>query len=370
MPPPPGPPWRGEDEYACYTATKKLCTLRIATGDSNAMADSYQKRRRLYKKIEKARGSRVIAFVTGDRPGMQAQIANDAVDLFSDHLDAIFPAKKISLLLYTTGGNTLAAWNIVNMLRMFCDVLEIIVPNRARSAGTLMCLGANTVVMTKQATLGPIDPSLTGPLNPQIPGAAPEARAPVSVEAIRGYIEMAQQDFGVKGSADMVQVMIDLAAKVHPIVLGSIFRSRAQIRTLARELLKSQVSNPTKIKKIIDFLCSESGSHDYTINRREAKTLGLNVENPSQELYETLKSWLEAVREEMELQLPFDQNAILGANSVATYRCVRCLLESTAAKGQIYISEGELKKVQVTHPQFGAQDAITDNRLFEGWKNR
>ena len=89
------------------------------------------------------------------------------------------------------------------MIRMFCDELEIIVPARARSAGTLMCLGADIVLMTKQATLGPIDPSLNGPLNPQIPGAAPEARASVSVEAVRGYIEMAKQDFGVKGSADM-----------------------------------------------------------------------------------------------------------------------------------------------------------------------
>ena len=89
----------------------------------------------------------------------------------------------------------MAAWNMVNMLRMFCDELEIIVPARARSAGTLMCLGADRVLMTKQATLGPIDPSLTGPLNPAIPGASPDSRAPVSVEAVRGYIEMAKQDF-------------------------------------------------------------------------------------------------------------------------------------------------------------------------------
>src|SRR5262245_50165628 len=103
---------------------------------------------------------------------MQSQISNDSVDLIGDHLDEIFPAEKISLILYTIVGNTMAAWNLVNMLRMFCDELEIIVPARARSAGTLMCLGANKVLMTKQATLGPIDPSLSGPLNPQIPGAA------------------------------------------------------------------------------------------------------------------------------------------------------------------------------------------------------
>ncbi len=177
----------------------------------------YKKTTSVYKKIEKLRKSRVIAFVTGDRPGMQTQISNDSVDLFVDHLDAIFPTKTISLILYTLGGNTMSAWNLVNTLRMFCDELEIIVPNKARSAGTLMCLGADKIVMTKQATLGPIDPSLTGPLNPQIPGAAPDARAPVSVEAVKGYIEMAKHDFGAKG-ADMSRVLVDLASKVHPLV--------------------------------------------------------------------------------------------------------------------------------------------------------
>jgi ClpP class serine protease len=190
------------------------------------MADPYEKRQALYKSIEKQRKSRVVAYVTGDRPGMQTQISNEAVDIFGDHLDAVFPTKKISLILYTTGG-------VVNMLRMFCDDLEIIVPARARSAGTLMCLGANTVVMTKQATLGPIDPSLSGLLNPQIPGAAADARAPVSVEAVRGYIEMAKQDFGVKGSKDMTDVLNRLSSMVHPLVLGSIFRSRSQIQSLA-----------------------------------------------------------------------------------------------------------------------------------------
>jgi hypothetical protein len=335
------------------------------------MPDTFSDREALYKAIEKDRKSRVIALVTGDRPGMQTQIAADAVDLLTEHLDAIFPAKKISLILHTLGGSTMAAWNMVNMLRMFCDDLEIIVPARARSAGTLMCLGADRVLMTKQATLGPIDPSLTGPLNPAIPGAAPDSRAPVSVEAVRGYIEMAKQDFGVKSGGDMAQVLMNLSEKVHPLVLGSIFRSRSQIQTLARALLKSQVKDATKTKKIIDFLCSESGSHDYTINRREAKQLGLNVEVPSEKLYQLLRLWMQKTREELELTVPFDPNAMLGAQPNTRYSCVRCLLESTAAPGQVFVTEGELTRVQMVIPGTGVpQDAINDQRLFEGWRQR
>ena len=74
-----------------------------------SVPNPYQDRQAVYKKIEKNRGSRVIAYVTGDRAGMQTQISNEAVDLFGEHLDAVFPTKKISLILHTMGGNTLAA---------------------------------------------------------------------------------------------------------------------------------------------------------------------------------------------------------------------------------------------------------------------
>lgn len=120
----------------------------------------YSDRKKFYEKIERERNSKVIAYVTGDRPGMEAQIGADAPDIFLEHLDAIGKVEKISLVLYTCGGNTLAAWNIVNLFREFCDKLEIIVPNKCRSSGTLMALGANSIIMTKQATLGPIDPSI------------------------------------------------------------------------------------------------------------------------------------------------------------------------------------------------------------------
>jgi hypothetical protein len=330
----------------------------------------YRKRRRLYREIERERASRVIAYVTGDRQGMQTQIGSDAIDQVSDHLDALFPTKKISVLLYTPGGTTMAAQNLVNMLRMFCDDLEIIVPNKARSAGTLMCLGADRIVMTKQATLGPIDPSLNGPLNPQIPGGAPDARAPVSVEAVKGYIEMAKTDFGLKVGPDLVTVLTSLAQQVHPLVLGAIFRSRSQIQFLAKELLKGQVKDANKVKKIVDFLCSESGSHDYTINRREARALGLNVETPTDGLYRLLKAWYHSVSSELELRTPYDGNAVLGPNPTVQYEFVRALIESTASRGSKFVSVGTLTRLQIQHPQLGIQDAINDTRTFEGWRQR
>ena len=332
-------------------------------------AKFFRQRQAIYKEIEQDRQSRVIAYVTGDRRNMETQVSPEAVNIFADHLDAIFPTKRISLLLYTRGGNTLAAWNLINMIRMFCDEFEIIIPSKANSAGTLMALGADKIVMTKQATLGPIDPSITSPLNPQVPGSAPDARAPVSVEAVKGYLDMAKSDFGIKNQAEMAKVLIDLAQKVHPLVLGAIFRSRSQIQFLARQLLKNQVPDTAKQKKIIDFLCSESGSHDYTINRREAAALGLKVEKASADLYEKLKKFYYAIRDELELFSPFSAESTLGAAPDAQYTCVRALIEGTGAPGFVFLSEGKLTKVMVPTPM-GPQPGTKDERTFEGWRQR
>ncbi len=109
------------------------------------------------------------------------------IDLFVDLLDKLGPVPKISLILHTNGGSTLAAWRLVNLVRTFCDELEVLIPLKPLSAGTLISIGADVVVMTKQAALGPIDPSVNNPLNPQVNLGNQLVRVPVSVESVRGY---------------------------------------------------------------------------------------------------------------------------------------------------------------------------------------
>lgn len=117
-----------------------------------------EKRRELLQQIESHRNTKAVLYVTGDRQGLETMIGQDVIDLFVDHLDEIGPVTKISLVLYTSGGSTSAAWNLVNLLQMFCDDFEVIAPGKCMSAGTLISLGADRVVMTKQATLGPMTP--------------------------------------------------------------------------------------------------------------------------------------------------------------------------------------------------------------------
>lgn len=324
----------------------------------------------LYSKIEEKRNSKLLVYVTGDRQGMETQIGNDATDYFIEHLDKIGVVPKITLLLHTNGGSTLAGWNIVNLIRQFCDDFEVIVPVKARSTGTLMCLGANRIIMTKQATLGPIDPSVNTPLNPQINGAGPDARVPVSVEAIKGFLELAKHELGLNDQQALASVFNTLADKVHPLVLGEVYRAIGQIRMLAERLLKNQVTDLEKVEKIISFLCSESGSHDYTINRREAKdNLGLNIEKPDEELYNLINSTYNNIKQELELGNPFDPNICLGVNDQYDYLARRVLIESILGKTDAFITEGLLSRIQVQIPNGPTQQVINDQRKFEGWRH-
>ena len=330
-----------------------------------------------YDKIESLRNSKLIVYITGDRPGMETQIHPEILEYFVDHLDPLKKVDKISLFLYTRGGNTLAAWSLVNLIRQFCKEFEVIIPSKAQSSGTLISIGANTVVMTKQATLGPIDPSLNGPLNPQDPRIPqnPTARIPVSVESIKGYIELSKVDLSIKKEINLTQILLNLSEKVHPLVLGDVYRSRTQIQMLARKLLSKQIADTEKIEKIISFLTSDSGSHDYTIYRSEAKDeLGLNIEKPDDELYGIIKEIFNDIKKELELTTPFDPNLIVGASPIANYSCRRVLIESIAGGTDVFVSEGTIVKQQQTIPQPPPlpplqRTILDDNRSFEGWRH-
>ena len=331
----------------------------------------YSDRLELYQQIEKERESAVLTYVTSDRQGMETSIAPDVIDPFVDLLDMIGPVNRISLILHTSGGQTLAAWRLINLIRMFCDELEVLVPSKALSAGTLMSIGADKIVMTKQAVLGPIDPSVSSPLNPQVNVGGQPRQVSVSVESVRGYLNLTRKELGIADSQHLTRVLLDLSSHIHPVVLGDIFRSTEQIRFLARKLLPRQVKDETNIESIVDFLCADSGSHDYTIDRREASGLGLKVEKPSHELYDLLKKVHLSYTEELQLLEPYTPTELFAEDKAGTlqYSIPRALIEGTVGGCYTFVTEGIMTLMQIQEDASPIpQQLINDNRTFEGWR--
>lgn len=325
-----------------------------------------QKLMNIYKKIEELQNSKVIAYVTGDRTNMETQIGADVVDIFGKHLETIKQTNKITLILYTLGGDTMATWNIVNLLREYCNELEIIVPRKARSSGTIMCLGANRIILTHQSTLGPIDPSLNSPLGTKVKINGQELSLPTSVESVKGYFNLAKKELGIRNSKELIQAFLKLSETLNPLLIGDVYRRQGQIKMIAKKLLIYQHCTRKQKNSIINFLCSDSGSHDYAINYKEAKQLGLNVELANDELNNLINDWYDIICDELQLKTPYNPIFELAQFNSKEYEYKRVILDSIEYGREQFVSKGTLQKIVI--PMGVPNQQINDNRVFEGWE--
>jgi hypothetical protein len=111
-------------------------------------------------------------------------------------------------------------------------------------------------------------------------------------------------------------------------------------------------------------LCSESGSHDYTINRREAKDeLSLNVTKPNNEQYEIIKALYDDFSDELKLTSTFDLKVFIGEDQEKDFSLRRGLIESTGYGSHVFMSEGKFVKRQLP----GQPEIIDQINTNVGW---
>ena len=81
-----------------------------------------------------------------------------SVTLFEDLLYDADPSEDLHLLLASPGGDGETAVRLVRASQARCRELTVIVPDAAKSAATLLAMGANHILMAPTSDLGPIDP--------------------------------------------------------------------------------------------------------------------------------------------------------------------------------------------------------------------
>ncbi|MBI5851768.1 MAG: hypothetical protein HZB39_12190 [Planctomycetes bacterium] len=123
-----------------------------------AIHSARYQRQAIIKRIQERTHRRFICYVCG---GLSAIDRDDTVG-FVDLLHNVAEGADLDLLLHTGGGDIDAAEKLITMVRTRVGLaaLRVIVPDFAKSAGTLMVLGADAVVMSDTSELGPIDPQV------------------------------------------------------------------------------------------------------------------------------------------------------------------------------------------------------------------
>jgi ATP-dependent protease ClpP protease subunit len=137
---------------------------RVLADVSQADADAGRRRQRailnqdeLFGALEDGDPPRRLICYVADPVG--AIDATDAAPL-GGMLDSIGECDNLDLMLNSPGGFGEAAEKLVEMCRSRCrNEFRVIVPNYAKSAGTIIALGADVIVAARdRSELGPIDP--------------------------------------------------------------------------------------------------------------------------------------------------------------------------------------------------------------------
>lgn len=331
-------------------------------------------RREELKKLEQLRGNRVIAYFTGDRAGAQTQIGMDVFPYFYELLSTIGKVKHIDLLLYSTGGQTMAGWGLVNLIREYCSRFSVLIPFKAHSTATLMALGADEIVMGPMGQLSPVDPTITSPFNPvmQNPTQPGQLQSlPISVEDVVSYLNLAREEAELKTGPGMIEVFKKLSDTVQPMALGSVYRAKEQIKLLAGKLLAFHMDTGSKKKEVDDIvkvMTKELYSHDYIIGRREAKkVIKLAVTDATEPLEKQIWACFKGYADALQLDSPYNPAIALGVESEKIVEMEGAFIES-ADSGFAYKTKKQVQRLSPGQiPGLPAVTGFQEQILEMGW---
>ena len=103
--------------------------------------------------MEEELSADVVSFVGPILPGNERDLR--------DALDALLPRREsVAVILDTPGGVVEVVERMVTVMRSRYEDVTVIVPDRAMSAGTILALSADWIMMDDLSCLGPIDPQI------------------------------------------------------------------------------------------------------------------------------------------------------------------------------------------------------------------
>ena len=225
-----------------------------------------QQRVSLIQQIQAARGNTplVVYYSTN-------VIDDNEVMNFYQLFSGVGQVDNLDLFLFSYGGLATDAYKLATLLRQHCKRLGILIPYKAKSAGTLVALAGDELVMGPPSELGPIDP--------QIPVRLRSGEEVwVSAQAIREGLEFFESR--VKGDPEKALLYSTLVREVSPYIIGQYERETKASKQYAETLLEKYQfkGGAERAQWVADRLAAEFYTHGYVIDRVMARDeLTLNV---------------------------------------------------------------------------------------------
>ena len=202
-------------------------------------------------------------------PGLFTSINMEDINGFMAGVHGHDFSKGLLLVLHTPGGMAEAAQTIVDYLRSKFSAIDVLVPTYAMSAGTMIALGCDRVVMGKQSQLGPTDPQLI------------VGNRAFSAHSIVEQFEEAKAE--ISGNPTLAHAWAPVLRSFGPALLQEARKSISYGETLVRDWLEqymfSERDDPASQAKEVaaHFGGNQHGSHGRRINRDEVKQQHVEV---------------------------------------------------------------------------------------------
>lgn len=273
------------------------------------MPERAERRRRL-EELERARGRRVLCYVTSTRDRFVTPMGMDVIPVLHRHLQEMGLARRedahLDLLIHSYGGDSTVPGRLMALLRGFADDVDVLVPHCAFSAATLTAMGANRVIMhRKMGMLGPIDPTVHYPYNPMLP--ARDYPQGIEVENVKAFRNFAATEYGLSDRAGLELAFKTLTDQVHPLALGNVSRHIKEAEIQARNQLELRGTSTEKCNEIIANFAARIYYHNRPITIEQAVNhLGMDFVTAAEpEIEEAMWSVYAAYEDEMRLEHAF-----------------------------------------------------------------
>lgn len=181
--------------------------------------------------------------------------------------------KSLDLIIHSPGGSLEAAEAFVTYLRTKFRDIRVIIPQAAMSAATMISCSANTIMMGKHSSIGPIDPQLV--LQTQL------GRQMVPAQAIIDQFNLAKKE---SQDPKKLGAWMPILGQYGPALLVQCDNALKLSQQLVESWLFQYMfgkKNQAKAKSISKHLADHKNfkTHGRHIDRAQAKKIGLIIEN-------------------------------------------------------------------------------------------
>lgn len=244
--------------------------LRIVDDE---LRQAHSTRKALFRRLQRLLGMPVLTYFTSFYHADGIVEASDA-DILEALLQGIDTENGLALILSSPGGDGLGAERIIRICRSYSRTgrFTAIVPAKAKSAATLICLGAESIVMGPTSELGPVDPQVAL-------GTEPDVGWYSAHNIVNGYEALFRSATEARGN---LEPYLQQLMRYNPLEIEEL-RSAIQlsddiaVKALSSEMLAGMPEEEIKARIRLFLEPSTKKVHGRAIYRDEAVACGLKV---------------------------------------------------------------------------------------------